>query len=322
MMKKILFSSALILNSLVWAEEIKINSIHVQNVVIENTQQLKSDHLICLGSNWDKLSNTSAKNLEAIKLEAPEIFHDIDAEKTNCFALDEAPENLLKKLDDHLASLDKKVKGNIITSIKSDSMSLTCEMCKSENNRIELPKRSDIPDIKEIMQGPSEKPLRRQVGRALLLTAGMQAGMMTSLVLMPLSLTQWEKGWQKDIGPHMKRAFTSPPVHDPDLWYVNYVLHPIEGMIFYNNLRSQGASILASFLFSAAMSTVWEFGLEAMAEQPSRQDLFVTPIVGSVMGELAHQATRRMARNGFNMAEKIVITIINPSYVMNNGYKP
>jgi hypothetical protein len=50
--------------------------------------------------------------------------------------------------------------------------------------------------------------------------------------------------------------------------------------------RSSGLTILESFGYSAFMSTFfWEYGIEAFAEIPSKQDLIVTPVLGSVVGE-------------------------------------
>jgi hypothetical protein len=60
--------------------------------------------------------------------------------------------------------------------------------------------------------------------------------------------------------------------------------------------------------------------LEAVAEQPSIQDLLVTSNLGSVVGELSHQAKLRMSRNGFSIFEKILTVPINPVYAINNGF--
>jgi hypothetical protein len=50
--------------------------------------------------------------------------------------------------------------------------------------------------------------------------------------------------------------------------------------------RSSGFTMFESFVYSAFVSTFfWEYGIEAFAEIPSWQDLFVTPIVGSMFGE-------------------------------------
>jgi hypothetical protein len=77
------------------------------------------------------------------------------------------------------------------------------------------------------------------------------------------------------------------PVVDEDNFFFNYVTHPYSGAVYYMTARSSGFKSYESFLYSAAMSTLfWEYGVEAFAEVPSRQDLFITPVVGAAFGEV------------------------------------
>jgi hypothetical protein len=120
---------------------------------------------------------------------------------------------------------------------------------------------------------------------------------------------------------NLKRAWTSAPVWDKDPWTTNLIGHPYVGSFYYNMMRSQGSSAHTSVIYATGQSLFWEFVIEAVAEQPSIQDLLFTSTIGSLMGEFAHKATLRLNRNGFSTFEKILITLINPSYVLNNGYK-
>ena len=119
---------------------------------------------------------------------------------------------------------------------------------------------------------------------------------------------------------HFKEAWTKPPVFDSDRAVVNYLGHPFFGAQFYLSQRNYGESPLYSFLFSTFTSTCFEYFIESWSERPSITDLIVTPIVGSILGELVYQATRHMRKDGFTQAEKIMVTIINPLYVLQNGY--
>ena len=56
-------------------------------------------------------------------------------------------------------------------------------------------------------------------------------------------------------------------------------------------------------------------------ERPSIQDLITTPGTGIALGELFHHLTKKMRRDGFTTGEKILVTLMNPSYVLNNGYR-
>ena len=108
---------------------------------------------------------------------------------------------------------------------------------------------------------------------------------------------------------------------DKDNSAINYLGHPYFGMNFYLSQRNYGESPLYSFFFSTFTSTAFEYFIESWAEQPSIQDLIITPIVGSILGELVYLATQEMRKDGFTKAEKVILTLINPLYVLQNGYR-
>jgi hypothetical protein len=155
-------------------------------------------------------------------------------------------------------------------------------------------------------------------------------GTLTSLALVgvgvyalaPSDFTGVAKGKAKDDAwNNFKEAWTKPPVVDKDDHTVNYLGHPYFGTLYYLSQRNYGESPLYSFLFSTFTSACFEYFIESWSERPSVQDLIVTPIVGSILGELLFQATQAMRKDGFTKAEKIMVTIINPLYVLQNGYR-
>ncbi len=150
---------------------------------------------------------------------------------------------------------------------------------------------------------------------------GIGFAMFGTLMILPRSVTKWEENYIEDAKLNFKRAFSEPPVWDEDHWEINYIGHPYAGSLYYNTIRSQGGSIFHSFLFSAFVSTGWEYLYEGMAEQPSIQDLIVTPVVGSILGEFIHIATEDMKHNGYSIWEAAFVTIFNPMEVIQNGYK-
>ena len=108
------------------------------------------------------------------------------------------------------------------------------------------------------------------------------------LWVMPESVTNWDKETIKEKGVLWKwqENVKAGPVMDQDHWVLNWITHPYFGGIYYITARSSGFTVLESFGYSAIMSTFfWEYGIEAFAEIPSIQDVIITPVVGSVMGE-------------------------------------
>lgn len=142
------------------------------------------------------------------------------------------------------------------------------------------------------------------------------------LYALPEDVTGWNRStmWG-EAANNLCRAWTNPPVWDKDDWVLNYVGHPLQGSLYYNLLRSQGAGVWESFAFSVIQSCFWEYVFEAVAEQPSIQDIVVTPIAGSLLGELIFWGTQQMRKDGLTLTEKIVVTVINLPFVVNNGYK-
>ena len=46
-----------------------------------------------------------------------------------------------------------------------------------------------------------------------------------------------------------------------------------------------------------------------------------TSVVGSILGELVFRATQEMRKDGLTTSEKVILTVINPLYVLQNGYR-
>lgn len=121
-------------------------------------------------------------------------------------------------------------------------------------------------------------------------------GVAASIAILPEEIAIWEKGafvqqWYDNV--------KAGPIWDNDAWYINYIGHPYFGGVYYQAARKSGYNQWNSFTYTALMSTFyWEYGLEAFAEIPSIQDLFVTPIGGWVYGEWAYNQEKEIRKNG------------------------
>jgi hypothetical protein len=87
------------------------------------------------------------------------------------------------------------------------------------------------------------------------------------------------------------------PHWDSDSAFVNYALHPYWGASYYIRARERGLARDQSFWYSALLSTIFEFGAEAMVERVSLQDLVVTPVLGSLLGEYVFSPLRAHIRS-------------------------
>ncbi len=152
------------------------------------------------------------------------------------------------------------------------------------------------------------------------LIVGFEFGIMATMMVLPKSFTGWHGDYIQDGANNFLDAYQSPPTWDEDHWYHNYLGHPYVGSIYYNTVRCQGATPVESFVFSTAMSFWWEYAVESIAEHPSTQDLLVTPITGSLLGEAVHQLTISWLVEGASLAKKIIIFILNPTHVVLVGF--
>lgn len=125
------------------------------------------------------------------------------------------------------------------------------------------------------------------------------AGVIGLLWMMPESVTKWDKNEIGSLGSKYKENIKAGPVWDKDDWAVNLIGHPYSGAAYHVVARKAGLTPMQSFGYGVFMSTIfWEYGLEAAAEIPSIQDLILTPVVGSLLGESFIKMTENIEKNG------------------------
>ena len=121
---------------------------------------------------------------------------------------------------------------------------------------------------------------------------------------LPESSTQWDKQKIREEGliNQWGKNLEAGPVWDEDGFFFNWITHPWAGAVYYMNARGSGFKRWESFVYSTLMSTFfWEFGVENFIEIPSWQDLMITPIIGSFIGEIFFVWKGKIIRNERNV---------------------
>lgn len=132
------------------------------------------------------------------------------------------------------------------------------------------------------------------------------AGVTTMVVLesLPADATAWNKTENAKV-PLFKRwvrNVKAGPVWDKDNLVFNYALHPYAGAAYYMGARSCGFNCWGSFVYTFCISTFfWEYGFEAFNEIPSVQDLVITPVLGSLLGEGFYLIKRKIVSDGYRL---------------------
>ena len=134
---------------------------------------------------------------------------------------------------------------------------------------------------------------------------GAFVGTLFVLELLPEDATSWNRASLQDV-PLFTRwrnhVLRDGPEWDHDKFIFNYVLHPYAGAAYFMAARSCGFNFYQSLLYSTLISNVgWEFGIEAFMERPSYQDLFITPLVGSAIGEGFYRLKRKIVDNNYHL---------------------
>ncbi len=143
---------------------------------------------------------------------------------------------------------------------------------------------------------PERRNRKRAFSNSMVLIGASIAGM-GILYVMPESVTNWDdedRSWDNILGKWRDNVCEGP-VLDEDNFFLNWVMHPYFGAVYYQAMRGSGYNWRISFLYSAVASTFyWEYGIESLAEVPSTQDLLITPLVGSALGEGFHWARKKI----------------------------
>jgi|GEM_PF-1637227 len=128
----------------------------------------------------------------------------------------------------------------------------------------------------------------------------LSVGVMLAIFALPEDISNWDRSEMKPdmLGDKWVENNRDGPVWDKDEWEINYIGHPYFGAVYYVVARNQGFGPMGSFTYSFLMSAfLWEMGIEALAEVPSKQDLLITPIIGSILGEAFYIWEQRILEN-------------------------
>jgi hypothetical protein len=132
--------------------------------------------------------------------------------------------------------------------------------------------------------GPAE-PDRAGLRRDSVYVLSYQLVTIGILYVLPESISNWDDEQKAEYSLGTWWENVTNPHWDDDVYWLNYLAHPYWGAAYYVRARERGFDERSAFWYSAAMSAAFEFGAEALFEQPSLQDLVVTPVGGVILGE-------------------------------------
>lgn len=154
---------------------------------------------------------------------------------------------------------------------------------------------------------------------------GYQFAVIGILYIAPESVSGWTDEQKSDYSLSIWWDNVTNPTWDSDDFYINYILHPYWGAAYFVRARERGYPNSEAFWYSALLSALYEFGAEALFEQPSIQDLIVTPVFGSLLGiyfmnvrDDVHE--RELARGYRSTGDKWILVLTDPLGSLNGMF--
>lgn len=148
---------------------------------------------------------------------------------------------------------------------------------------------------------------------------GVSATVLAFDTVMLLAFTQLPTdvtGWHEPEFNGLKKNFTEGPRVDNDRFAFNYIAHPLAGSEYYLIARNRGLNWWQSMSYSAALSSIFEFLIESAYEQAAWQDIWITPVSGTVIGELRWQVKKALENpytgKPVGTFNKILYVVIDP----------
>jgi hypothetical protein len=130
---------------------------------------------------------------------------------------------------------------------------------------------------------------------------------------MPVKKTSWEK---------FEDSLSVGSEWDRDHAFVNYVMHPLTGMISYQSAREANWNPWESLLFNVVTCLAWEFIQEPWyGIVPSNQDMIATGLVGSILGELGYIGKQSIDSHVRNKPTRLVLSVlVYPGGMINRAW--
>lgn len=182
-------------------------------------------------------------------------------------------------------------------------------------------------DQKAVLHGSKKDPAEphrdwKGIGRDTAFFLGYQGVFAGFLYFLPESVTSWTKEQKKTtVGKWGENVRN--PVWDSDKWWINYIGHPYFGATYYIRARERGFGEFGSFCYSALLSGMYEFGIEAFFEPPSYQDLIVTPAGGYLLGKFVFEPIRERikAKPQLRWYDHLTLILTDPLGALNSVFE-
>ncbi|MEK2688507.1 DUF3943 domain-containing protein [Bdellovibrio sp. GT3] len=179
------------------------------------------------------------------------------------------------------------------------------EELKARQKELESQIATEVEELRQLQQKLYPPPPQRSASE-LAINFGMMYGAQWTVYLLTQHETIKEHGsWDNFL------SYPLRPDFDKDSFDYNIVKHALSGNYYYLFYRSRGYTEVEAFQWTVLSSLAFEFAIESFTERPSFQDMYQTPIYGTLLGMGAERASRYFLERESRVAH-VVGYILNP----------
>lgn len=112
--------------------------------------------------------------------------------------------------------------------------------------------------------------------------------------------------------------YPSQPDFDKDSFDYNIFKHSLAGNYYYLFYRHRGYSEIESFAWTFLSSLAFEFTIETVTEKPSLQDIYQTPIYGTIVGMGSERLSQYLLESDSSWVQALGY-VVNPFNLLSPG---
>lgn len=110
-------------------------------------------------------------------------------------------------------------------------------------------------------------------------------------------------------------SYMTQPTFDKDSFDYNIFKHALAGQYYYQFYRYRGYSEIDAFAWTFFSSLAFEFAIENYTEKPSLQDIYQTPIFGTLLG-MGFERLSENLRSSDLWSARVLGYVLNPFAIL------
>ena len=179
------------------------------------------------------------------------------------------------------------------------------EQLKIQQRKIEAEIAVQVEELRQLNEKINPPPPERSSKELLLNFGAVYVNQWTIYILTQHETIKEYGSWQNFF------SYPLRPDFDKDTFDYNILKHALSGNYYYLFYRARGYSESEAFAWTFMSSLAFEFAVETYTEQPSYQDIYQTPIYGTLVGMASERISHYLLSRESTFAH-VLGYLVNP----------